>query len=253
VTQRPRVRFAIASAALYALAFNVTFFIQELFLVVPKAFVPGLRPTLFHNNHKWTGEHPLANLFQGTGALAILISAVVCTLILRSGRIQSTTLRLFLAWMAFNGFFQALPQFVFGAFVPGNDVGMAMDYFGMSSTAKWIAAAIAIAALVPIGALLARLLLGFEVRLFWSTTLPAVMALPLIVAFRVPREMLEVLLPPVLVTVLGLVCVHATAWRMKDVPAVANQSPPSIAGPLLAVVVLLLVFQLVLRPGIPFY
>jgi hypothetical protein len=55
---------------LYTLAFNLTFFIQELFLVVPKALTPGLRPTLFHNNHLWQGEHPLASLFQGTGALA---------------------------------------------------------------------------------------------------------------------------------------------------------------------------------------
>jgi hypothetical protein len=61
----------INSALLYALAFNLTFFIQELFLVLPKALTPGLRPTLFHNNHTWQGDNPLANLLQGTGALAI--------------------------------------------------------------------------------------------------------------------------------------------------------------------------------------
>ena len=31
----------------YVLAFNLTFFIQELFLVLPKALVPGLQPTLY--------------------------------------------------------------------------------------------------------------------------------------------------------------------------------------------------------------
>jgi hypothetical protein len=93
--------------------------------------------------------------------------------------------------MVFNGFFQALPQVVFGAFLPGNDVGMAMDYLGLSATAKWIAAAVAIAALLPIGALMARLLLGFGIGLVWVAILPALMALPLIIAFRVPREMLE--------------------------------------------------------------
>jgi hypothetical protein len=35
---------AIGSTLLYTLAFNLTFFIQELFLVVPKALTPGLRP-----------------------------------------------------------------------------------------------------------------------------------------------------------------------------------------------------------------
>src|SRR5262245_10284542 len=63
-------RLVLTSALACTLAFNLTFFIQELFLVVPKALTPGLSPTLFHNNHTWTGTHPLAELFQGTGALA---------------------------------------------------------------------------------------------------------------------------------------------------------------------------------------
>jgi hypothetical protein len=98
-------RLTICSALLYVLAFNLTFFVQELFLVLPKALTPGLRPTLFHNNHRWEGEHPLASLLQGTGALAILASGVVCALLLRRGRGRSGTARLFLIWMAYNGFF----------------------------------------------------------------------------------------------------------------------------------------------------
>src|SRR5437879_7006794 len=66
----------LGSALLYTLAFNLTFFIQELFLVLPKAFLPGVRPTLFHNNHDWVGENPLTSLFQGTGALAIFVSGI---------------------------------------------------------------------------------------------------------------------------------------------------------------------------------
>ena len=38
-------RLIADSALLYALAFNLVFFVQELFLVVPKALTPGLRPT----------------------------------------------------------------------------------------------------------------------------------------------------------------------------------------------------------------
>jgi hypothetical protein len=89
----------INSALLYALAFNVTFFIQEFFLVLPKALTPGLRPTLFHNNHGWEGENPLASLFQGTGALAILLTGVACALFLRCASRRSTTVRLALIWM----------------------------------------------------------------------------------------------------------------------------------------------------------
>ena len=249
----PGLRLALCSALLYTLAFNLTFFIQELFLVVPKALTPGLRPTLFHNNHTWEGDNPLASLFQGTGALATIISGAICLLLLRGDRIGSTTLRLFLIWMAFHGFFQALPQFVIGALVPGNDVGMAMDYFHMSQTAKWIAASVALAAIVPIASRLARHLLGLSNSLLTIATVPALAAIPLIIAFRVPREMLEVLLPPVLVTIVGIAAIHGTAWRVRGTSVAREAEPVSIAYPLVAVVALLLVFQLVLRPGIRFY
>jgi len=249
----PRLRLALCSALLYTLAFNLTFFIQELFLVVPKALTPGLRPTLFHNNHTWDGDNPLASLFQGTGALATIISGIVCLLLLRGDRVRSTTLRLFLIWMAFHGFFQALPQFFIGALVPGNDVGMAMDYFHLSQAAKWIAASVAVVAIVPIAARLTRHLLGLSHEFSTIALAPAFAALPLIVAFRVPREMLEVLLPPVLVTIVGLTAINAAWWRLRKASAPPEPATVSLTYPLVAVIALLLVFQLVLRPGIPFY
>ena len=150
----------INSALLYALAFNLTFFIQELFLVLPKALTPGLRPTLFHNNHSWEGENPLASLFQGTGALAILLTGVVCALLLRRALRRSSTVRLFFIWMTYNGFFQALPQVVIGAISPRNDVGMAMNYLGLDTTAKTLAALVALFAIPPVALWLLRPLLS---------------------------------------------------------------------------------------------
>ena len=91
-------KLTITSALLYALAFNLVFFIQELFLVLPKAFTPGLRPTLFHNNHLWQGVNPLANLFQGTGALATLITGLICILLVSRRPYRSSAVRLFLIW-----------------------------------------------------------------------------------------------------------------------------------------------------------
>ena len=105
----------LRSTLLYALAFNLTFFIQELFLVLPKALTPGLRPTLFHNNHRWEGEHPLAGLFQGTGALATVATAIVCLWLLRRDAGRSANTRLFLVWMAYCGLFMAPPQVAIGA------------------------------------------------------------------------------------------------------------------------------------------
>src|SRR5262245_37235309 len=152
-------QLTIASTLLYVLAFNLTFFIQELFLVLPKAFTPGLRPTLFHNNHHWEGEHPFASLFQGTGALAIFLSGTVCALLARR-QTRSSTVQLFLVWMAYCGFFMSLPQVVTGASSPENDVGMAMEYLGLDTTAKSVAALLALATIPVIALWLTRLLMA---------------------------------------------------------------------------------------------
>jgi hypothetical protein len=259
-------RLMIASALLYAIAFNVTFFVQELFLVLPKAFTPGLRPTLYHNNHTWEGEHALASLFQGTGALAILLSAIACAFLLRRRPQRSANSQLFLVWMTYCGFFQALPQIVIGAIYPQNDVGMAMEYLQLGTTAKTVAALIALAAMPLIALRLTRALLGFAEdtaqiasgrarRRFicYSATLPALIALPLIFLFRVPRELVEVVVGPVIVTVIGIAWMQAGAWLEGSVEPHGAVPGRSIAYPFAALVVLLALFQLVLRPGIPFY
>ncbi|MBS0420330.1 MAG: hypothetical protein JSR66_21670 [Proteobacteria bacterium] len=257
---------SLASALLYALAFNLVFFIQELFLVLPKAFTPGLRPTLFHNNHTWEGNNPLAKLFQGTGALATFITALLCAVLLRRGWGQSSTARLFLIWMAYNGFFQSLPQVVLGAFIPANDVGMAMDYFSLSAPIKTAAAIAALVAMPITAILLTRPLLaladtpgeiaggaaraGFVLRM---ATLPSVIAIGLIIPFRVPREWIEVVMVPLVVTVIGVVWMQAGAWFVTDVKARGQVGAVPIARLAGALVVLLLVFQLVLRRGVHFY
>ena len=72
----------INSAVLYALAFNLIFFIQELFLALGKRWL-GLKAYLYHNNHGWDGEHPQAALAQGYGAASIFICAVIFLLLAR--------------------------------------------------------------------------------------------------------------------------------------------------------------------------
>jgi len=130
-------RQRLSSALLYTLAYNLTFFIQELFLVLPKALTPGLHPTLFHNNHTWEGEKRRASLFQGP--LAILMSGTVCGWLLRRPW-RSSTVRMFLIWMTYNGLYQALPQVLVGAISPRSEVGMAMTYLGLGAAAKTAAA-----------------------------------------------------------------------------------------------------------------
>ena len=259
-------KLTAVSALLYTLAFNLTFFLQELFLVLPKAFTPGLRPTLFHNNHTWDGDNPLAALFQGTGALAILVSGIVCALLLRRGVGRSITVRLFLAWMAYCGCFMALPQVVVGALSTGSDVGMAMDYLHLAAIVKTTLALLALVAIPPLALWLVRPLLGLaddaaqvasvgaRARfMFQIATLPVLVAILMIIPFRVPREPVEVVMVPLVVSVIGIAWIQAGAWRIEASRTAGILRTGSIAYPLGAVLFVLLVFQVLLRPGIRFY
>lgn len=259
-------KLSLLSALLYTLAFNLIFFIQEIFLVLPKAALPGVRPTLFHNNHAWEGEHPLTGLFQGTGALATFLVGLVCLWMLRRGAGRSVPIRLLLVWVAYCGLFMALPQVVIGALNPGNDVGMAMDYLQLSATVKAVAALVALITMPILALSLSRPLLsladhqnaissaGARTRfVFQIATLPTLIGIALILPFRIPREPIEVVLLPVLVTVIGIAWIQAGAWCMRTVQATGNTSILRIGVPIGALVMLLLVFQFVLRPGIGFF
>ena len=258
-----RWRLSAASMLFYVLAFNLTFFIQELFLVVPKALTPGLRATLFHNNHRWDGDHPLAALFQGSGALATLLFGIFCAVLSRRARWRSTNTQLFVLWLAYCGIFMALPQVVIGALSGASDVGMAMDYFALSQLQKNAAALLALAA-IPLAALyLAPSLLRVAASaadiagrrgrfrfVFLAGLLPALLAIVLIVPFRIPREAIEVVLLPLLVTVCGLAWMQAGAWRSTSGADGDGRTP--LLWPVIALAVLLLVFQGHLRHGVVF-
>jgi hypothetical protein len=257
------IRLSLASMLLYVLAFNLTFFIQEFFLALPKTLTPGLRVTLYHNNQIWQGTSPLAALFQGTGALATCISALVCALLLVFADVRSTTWRLFLLWMVASGAFMALPQVAVGALSAGGDLGMAMGYFHLGINAKTALALAALAVMPVIGLLLAREWLVFDGAdgatgardrarfVFGTVVLPAIAALPVIVAFRVPRSWLEVLFLPVVVTWFGTIWIQAGACWLDSRPRrEAGSHRVPLVMLFLAALALLLVFQLILRPGI---
>lgn len=258
-------RLSIQSGLLYTIAFNLIFFIQELFLVVPKALTPGLNPILYHNNHRWTGTHPLENLFQGTGALAILLSGLFFGWLLRRGLFRTGNTRLFALWMAYHGLFQSLPQVASVPLSPGTDVALAFDYLGIGGATRFLAAFAALAAMAAAGLWLTRPLLALarsqsevgtpgarSAFVFQFATFPAVAALPLIIAYRVPRELIEVLAPPIAVTLVGILWLQCNAWRVRSVTPTSDPPRGTIGLPLLAAAALLAIFQLVLRPGIAF-
>lgn len=267
--QEPRVsqrlgtgHTTLLSLLAYILAFNVTFFIQELFLVVPKALTPGLKPTLYHNNHNWEGTHPLESLFQGTGALAILVTGLGFAWLAKRGAGKTEAKRLFVLWMAYNGLFQSLPQFATASANPGNDTGQALDWFGLPAWGELAVTILGIAAIVAAGLFMTARFLelgppmeGGRARsrfVFLTAVLPAIMAIPILILFRVPREWQEVVIPTIAVPLIGLIWVQANAWRTRVEPRTVLPSP-GLMQPLVLVLVLLAFFQLVLRPGVAFY
>ena len=243
-----------ASTLLCALAFSLTFFIQEVGLVVPKALVPGLDPILYHNDHDWRGDAPVAELLQGGGAIATLLSGLAFLWL--AGRIgpDRPAWRLFAFWMAFQGLFQALSQAAVGSLIAGNDVGRALTYMGIGPLARLALLPLAVIGLFAAGRALARrypLVTGRPDRAT-ALALLATLALAtlLTIPFRVPREPVEVVLIPLVVHVVGL------GWLTLGLATTtAAQPPPGAAGlaiPAAALAAVLAFFQLVLRPGVAF-
>jgi hypothetical protein len=257
-----RWRLGVSSALLFALAFNATFFVQELMLVLPKALTPGLVPTLYHNNHTWTGEHELASLLQGTGALATLIVGLAALSMLRWSTRRTISSQCFLIWLAYQGLYQSLAQVVVGSFNPQNDVGMAMAHLALAPKAKFAVAVVALSLFAPIASHLAGHLIsmaspGGRARssrdntrdILYIATLPALAGTLLVLPFRVPRHWIEVALVPAIVTWIGVSWMQAGAWRVRP-REFAGRREVSVSIPLVALVLLLLFFQGYLRTGV---
>jgi hypothetical protein len=235
------------------------FFWQELWLVVAKALTPGLHPILYHNNHAWTGDAPNVELLQGSGALATFTSGLTFLVGLAYVRRASATWRLLLFWMAFQGLNQSLTQLAIGAVLPGNDIGRTLAYLHVGAGAKWGLFAFALAGLAAAGNSLARAYPGVSVpgatvltRAFVQEMLLILLpATVLIVPFRVPRDPIEVAFVPLFVNLVGVgwLAMGATTVRGVRSDIVGR---PAVIGPALALVAILLIFQLILRPGIPF-
>ncbi|HMQ20211.1 MAG TPA: hypothetical protein PKC77_13740, partial [Sphingopyxis sp.] len=209
-------------------------------------------PILYHNDHGWRGEAPIAELLQGSGAVATLLSGLFFLWL--AGRIgrERAAWRLFAFWMAFQGLFQSLSQWAVGSLIPGNDVGRALAHLGAGTFAKAALLLVAVAAMFVAGRTLARRypLAAPDRRAAFLLLATLGAATLLIIPFRIPREPVEVVLIPLVVHLVGLgwTTLGLTA---SDAPR-AHGRVPSIAAPAAALVLLLAFFQLVLRPGVAF-
>lgn len=246
-----------ASILWCAFAFNMSFFWQELWLVIPKA-IAGLSPILYHNDHDWTRRAPVGELLQGTGALATLCSGLAAFALMAVRRASSVDARLLLFWLAFQGLFQSLTQFAIGSLLPGNDVGRALAYLGAGSATKAALCVASVLAMAGAGLGLAHRAPAELVAARAAGTRAAAAALLATAAgavlvsvpFRAPRDWIEVLLIPAVVNLVG------TGWLVLGMSFTRSAAPvgrrQSLGTPLLALAALLVFFQFVLRPGVRF-
>jgi hypothetical protein len=251
----------VNSAVLYTLAFNLIFFIQELFLALGKRWL-GLKAQLYHNNHNWDGNHPMEGLAQGYGAAAIFIVGIISLFIARSIKRSSHWMQLFLLWMAFQGFAQSLPQFITAQSAPDTDTGQAFTYLGVGKVAGIVIAVSGVIIMLTICAAYSRFLLQLAPHtdmtnhatkrsgyLFKIAVLAASMGIVMIIPFRIMPW--DRALAPIFVTLFSIPMVFANGWAVKNINPINSKINKKVfIVPLVLLVIVLLVFQLVLSKGV---
>ena len=254
----------INSAVLYALAFNLIFFLQELFLVLGKKAL-GLKAFLYHNNHTWTGEHPMSLLMQGSGALGIFLVGWVCLLIFRLLLNSKSIWKLLVLWLAFHGLAQSIPQVWVAYFAPGTDAGEALvEYLDLSQPVLASMAIISIIASALISMWFSGPLLGFisnsdslsnpRVKTKYIRFIAvgaSIAGSVLVVPFRIPP--IDQALTPFIVLIFSIPWIWAGAAMSKPIGCAPNRINEKLhAGPIVFLAVLLIIFRLILAPGMEF-
>jgi hypothetical protein len=252
------------SAVLYALAFNIVFFLQELFLVLGKKSL-GLVTYLYHNNHSWEGTDPRTALMQGTGALAIFVFGVLCLAWFRHVRRATGIWKVLLLWLAFQGLMQSVPQLMVASFAPDTDVGQALvGYLHMHQSLVALLAVLSMVATAGISAWFATPVLELspsgegldnpKARLRYVRDVAvggALVGSALVVPFRVPPATQAV--APFLLMLFSLPWLWVAAARVTGVETIPNAINDRLRWePAALLVLLLLVFRFVLAPGVRF-
>ncbi|MBL0056753.1 MAG: hypothetical protein IPP31_11350 [Chitinophagaceae bacterium] len=254
------LKLIINSALSFTLAFNLVFFIQELFLALGKKWL-GLKAILYHNNHNWEGSHPMETLAQGYGAAAILIVAVMAWAIVKMMK-PGNSFYLFFLWFSFQGFAQGLPQLITATAAPDTDTGQAFTYLKIGFWAGVGISFVTMVLLVWIGTAYSKLFLQMapgdayvsnpylRYRYLTQVVLLATLAgIVLTIPYRImpwSRAM-----APLIVSLISVPVVWLYGWKVRQLKAFNNPVNEKLQGPVMVFLVLLLIFfQVVLAKGL---
>lgn len=253
----------INSAVAYAIAYNLIFFAQELFLVLGKKWL-GLTSYLYHNNHSWDGYHEKETLMQGSGALGIFILGLIFLWMFQRIRNNKTQWKLVILWMAFHGLIQSIPQLMVAYFDPNTDLGQATTYLQLSNSIMVLLAILSIVGLALISRWFCSPLISFapssvnfdrpreKTRFILFIAVGAALAgSVLIVPFRIfPWSQV---ISPVIIFLFAIPWILTSASTTKNVQKIsAPVGEKVLISPILILTVLLILFRIVLAPGVEF-
>lgn len=250
----------INSAVLYALSFNIIFFIQELFLALGKKWL-GLKAYLYHNNHNWDGTHPMQGLAQGLGALAILIFGVIVFGFIRAAK-KTSWIYVFLVWLSFEGFAQSIPQFITAFIAKDTDTGQAFTYLKIGEPSGILISIACIFFMLYVCSIYSKLFLNMSSShsvdsnafskfkyLFGAVILASFLGAIICIPFRIMPWNRAVM--PFMVTLISVPMIWAYGWRIKSNKGHDNMINHKIAIlPIFFLLLVLFFFQLVLAKGL---
>lgn len=259
----PTFLILLNSSVLYALTYNMVYFVQELFLALGKQAI-GLTAYLYHNNHNWEGSDPREDLMQGLGGATIFVAGLILLFVYQRARNKKSWGSLFILWLSFHSLIQSLPQFFTAPLDPGSDMGAALAYLNLPDAGNIAIATAAFVSIVAVSYLYSRYFLGLghpshtsdhpyrRLRTVWQTAvLPAIIGTILLFPYRIPP--VDRYTMTYMLLLISIPSIAAFSWMGK-----APQRNGNVAWgrvlilPLILSVIVLLVFHLVLRPGVVF-
>ena len=204
----------------------------------------------------------MERLAQGYGAVAILITGIICLVVARSMKSKTHWLQLFFLWMAFQGFAQSLPQFITATIARDTDTGQAFTYLGISDTMGIFISIAGILIMLYICSAFSKYLLQLAPSknytenassrfgyLFRIALIASIIGVVLIIPFRIiPWDRA---IAPLMVTLISIPMVFANSWSVNPKKIINSDVNKKIfLLPVLLLIIVLLIFQLILAKGV---
>jgi len=249
---------------LFAVTFNLVYFIHESALVVAGAWL-GNDPVLFHNNMHFTNlTTPTQSLAFAAGPVAVFMAGWLSLVLYFMLRQSNAVFKYFAFWFAYHGLWLFLGQTPEMAFSSHNDLARGLAVLNLSPSLRMLITIGGVIGLILVGIFATQPLLATALSNEEAATainrrrlilkcgiLPWLLGSLLIIPFRLPQWE-RVFLP--LFGGVPLLLTWLYAGRSKNIFAVPHALAQKVNwSGIVALVVVFGFFRFVLAPGVPAY